>query len=378
MRRQGGLLARAQVGRDFDDAVVGGHAERVQPGQHAVGQGAGAGAEFQYGGRAGVGQHLRHLPGHGVTEQWRQFRRGDEIARRDGHAARIHGRRGQLERAGGVIAQARRIKRLRHPLIERQPAARRADGLAQVGGGARAVARAVRVESGEGGSGRALHGRYCPMPPLPCGLAAARAAGFAVVLGRAAGALRERLGRRPEAPGTALGATKIAFAARLTGLEFTAGLDFATGLEAPARLELTARLEFTARLELATRLEFDARLELAAPGAVAVRARFVPGRRAGVALGAPVAVLRALAKGAGGPEIALAGRTRGALVAAAPAAFARLELAAEAALAGLGVMAAPADLALRIGAEAPALARLRAIAAETSGALAERLAATAG
>src|SRR5690606_15155758 len=190
--------------------------------------------------------------------------------------------------------------------------------------------------------------------------------------GRAAGALRERLGRRPEAAGTALGATKIAFAARLAGLEF------ATGLEVPARLELTARLEFTARLDLATRLEFAARLELAAPGAVAVRARFVPGRRAGVALGAPVAVLRALAKGAGGPEIALAGRTGGALVAAAPAAFARLELAAEAALAGLGVMAAPAALALRIGAEAPALARLRAIAAETSGALAERLAATAG
>ena len=95
-------LDRAQVGRHFQDQVVGVRlAQRVQLAQHAFGQRAGAGAEFQYGGRAGLRQHVGGLARQRAREQRRELRRGDEVARRQRGGV---GWVGQLDVAGRVVA----------------------------------------------------------------------------------------------------------------------------------------------------------------------------------------------------------------------------------------------------------------------------------
>ncbi|KAG0934567.1 hypothetical protein G6F31_016086 [Rhizopus arrhizus] len=172
-RRQARRLAGAQVCGHFQDQVPGlVQPHRIQLAQHAFGQRAGARAEFQHGLRLRLTQHLGRLPGHRAGEQWRQLRRGNEVARgRLGVVVAV----GQLHVAGGVIAQAGRIQRFRHPVVERQPAAVGRDRGAQVRGSGVAMFLGGGGQRGKIGGSGALHGRrrrgHCgifPKKERPC------------------------------------------------------------------------------------------------------------------------------------------------------------------------------------------------------------------
>ena len=114
--------ADAQATGQLDDrAALDRRAERVECLEQLRGQHARPGAELPQLARRARLQGLRELARQRVSEQRRQFRRGDEIAARLRHqpelAARVR-----------VVAQARRIQRQGHEAVERQPTPGARDG----------------------------------------------------------------------------------------------------------------------------------------------------------------------------------------------------------------------------------------------------------
>ncbi|MEJ0036992.1 MAG: hypothetical protein WDO68_13080 [Gammaproteobacteria bacterium] len=114
-------LAITQIRAHFENGVpLRQRIQRRKRSQHRRSHPARAGAQLDHG-AARLPQHLGNLARDTLTEQIRHFGRGSEIpAAPDLHAT------------GAVVAEPRRIQRQLHELIERQPAARRLDALADV------------------------------------------------------------------------------------------------------------------------------------------------------------------------------------------------------------------------------------------------------
>src|SRR6185436_4220466 len=96
-----------EFGAGFEDLVF----EVSQFGNQNLRQSAGSRAEFEHG--FAWLEDLRNLARERAAEQWRELRRGDEIAART-----------ELARAGRVVAQARLMQRELHVAGEADPVAR--------------------------------------------------------------------------------------------------------------------------------------------------------------------------------------------------------------------------------------------------------------
>jgi hypothetical protein len=136
--REACLLARAQLGADFENGVV--HRQGIEPlqfCQHVDRQPPAAATEFEDV-AATFGKHRPDGVRQGAAEQRGQFRRGDEVACS-----------AELGRAGGVIAEPRRVEHDFHVTRERDPATFGFDKLTQMTDHTLAVRKGFRAWGGQ-------------------------------------------------------------------------------------------------------------------------------------------------------------------------------------------------------------------------------------